>query len=74
MARWKACVEFLLSVRELLFLSLMAEALQGKMCQNCCLQEGVGHLEARFQGERVSGEDAAAVAWLESAVGQGRLP
>ena len=34
MARWKACVEFLLSVIELLFLSLTVEALQGKMCQN----------------------------------------
>jgi len=34
MARWKAHVEFLLSVVELLFLSLTVEALQGKMCQN----------------------------------------
>ena len=34
MARWKARVEFLLSVIELLFLSLAIEALQGKMCQN----------------------------------------
>ena len=33
-ARWKALAEFLLSVIELLFLSLTAEALQGKMCQN----------------------------------------
>ena len=33
MARWKACVEFLLSVIELLFLSLAVEALQGKMYQ-----------------------------------------
>jgi len=33
MARWKACVDFLLSVIEL-FLSLTVEALQGKMCQN----------------------------------------
>jgi len=31
MARWKGCVEFLLSVIELLFLSLTVEALQGKM-------------------------------------------
>jgi len=30
MARWKARVEFLLSVIELLFLSLEVEALQGK--------------------------------------------
>jgi len=34
MARWKAVGEFLLSVIELLFLSLTVEALQGKMCQN----------------------------------------
>ena len=34
MARWKALVEFLLRVIELLFLSLTVEALQGKTCQN----------------------------------------
>ena len=34
MARWKALAEFLLSVIELLFLSLTVEALPGKMCQN----------------------------------------
>ena len=34
MARWRARVEFLLSVIELLFLSLAVEALQGKTCQN----------------------------------------
>ena len=34
MARWKARAELLLSVIELLFLSLTAEALQGKTCQN----------------------------------------
>jgi len=33
-ARCKARAEFLLSVIELLFLSLTVEALQGKMCQN----------------------------------------
>ena len=31
---WKALAEFLLSVIELLFLSLTVEALQGKTCQN----------------------------------------
>jgi len=43
MARWKARVEFLLSVMELLFLSLTVEALQlqGKMCQNS-LSSGCG--------------------------------
>jgi len=53
MACWKARVEFLLSVIELLFLSLTVEALQGKMCQNSLPSGGVGHLEPRFQGERV---------------------
>jgi len=51
MARWKARVKFLLSVVELLFLSLTVEALQGKTCQNSLLSGGVGHLEPRFQGE-----------------------
>ena len=37
MARWKARAEFLLSVIELLFLSLTVEALQGKMCQDSLL-------------------------------------
>ena len=34
LAPWKARAEFLLSVIELLFLSLTVEALQGKTCQN----------------------------------------
>ena len=50
MARWKARVEFLLSVLELLFLSFTAEALQGKMCQNS-LPSGV----ARSLGAKISG-------------------
>jgi len=53
MARWKAHVEFLLSVIELLFPSLTVEALQGKMSQNLLPSGGVGHLEPRFQGEGV---------------------
>jgi len=48
----KACVEFLLSVTEL-FLYLTVEALQGKMCQNSLLSEGVGQFQARFQGEGI---------------------
>ena len=44
MARWKARVEFLLSVTELLFLSLTVEALQGKMCQNSLPSGGGGHV------------------------------
>ena len=42
MARWKARAEFLLSVIELLFLSLTVEALQGKMCQNLLPSGGGG--------------------------------
>ena len=52
MARWKARVEFLLSVIGPLFLSLTVEALQGKMCQNS-LPSGVGRsLGAKISGER----------------------
>ena len=55
MDRWKARVEFLLSVIKLLFLSLTVEALQGKAkcVKTRCLQDRVGHLEPRFQGGRV---------------------
>jgi len=53
MACWKACVEFLLSVIELLFLSLTVETLQGKMCQNS-LPSGQGRsLGAKILRERV---------------------
>ena len=55
MARWKARVEFLLSVIELLFLSLTVDALQGKMCQNS-LPSGGGtgrSLAAKISGEGV---------------------
>jgi len=48
---WKTHVEFLLSVIELLFLSLAVEALQGKTCQNSLPSGGVGHLEPTFQGD-----------------------
>ena len=54
MAHWKARGEFLLSVIELVFLSLTVEALHGKCVKTRCLQEGVGHLEPRFQGEWVA--------------------
>jgi len=53
MARWKARVEFLLSVSGLLFLSLTVDALQGKRCQDSLLSGGVGQFEQRFQGEGV---------------------
>jgi len=48
MACWKVPVEFLLSVIELLFLSLTVEVLQGKMCQNS-LPSG-GSLGAKISG------------------------
>jgi len=52
MARWKARVGFLLSVIELLFLSLAVEALQGKMSQNS-LPSGRGRsLAAKILGGR----------------------
>ena len=47
MGRWKTRVEFLLSAIELLFLYLTV------VVKTRCLQEGVGHLEPRFQGEKV---------------------
>ena len=53
MSHWKARVEFLLRVIELLFLSVAVEALQGKKCQNSRPSGGVGHLEPTFQGEGV---------------------
>ena len=34
-------------------LALTAEALQGKRVKNRCYQDGVGHLEPRFQREEV---------------------
>ena len=51
MARWKARAEVVLSVIELLFLSLTVEALQGKMYQTS-LPSGVG----RSLGAKISGE------------------
>ena len=55
MARWKARVEFFLSVIELLFLSLAIEALQGKTCQKSLLSGGVGQFEPRFGRGHPSG-------------------
>jgi len=52
MARWNARVEFLLSVVELLFLSLMVEALQGKMCQNWLPSGGGRSLGANISAGR----------------------
>jgi len=52
MARWKARVDFLLSVIELLLLSLTVEALQGKMCQNSLPSGGGRSLGAKISGGR----------------------
>ena len=54
MARWKARVEFLFSVIELLFMSLTVEALEGKTCLDSLLSGGVGQFEPRFQGKGLS--------------------
>jgi len=53
MARWKACVEFLLSVIGLHFLSLTVEALQGKACQDSLLSGGGRSVWAKISGEWV---------------------
>ena len=55
MASWKARVyDFLFVIIELFSLSLTVEALQlAKRVKTRCYQEGVGHFEARFQGEDV---------------------
>jgi len=53
MARWKARVEFLLSIFGPLFLSLTVEALQGKNVSRLAAIRGVGQFERRFQGEGV---------------------
>jgi len=50
MARWKARVEFLLSVVKFIFLSVTAEALQGKMCQNSLPSGGGRSLGAKISG------------------------
>ena len=52
MARWKARVEFLLSVIGLLFLSLTVEALQGKRCQDSLLSGGGRSVRANTSGGR----------------------
>jgi len=52
MARWKARVVFLLSVIELLFLSLTVETLQSKTCQTSLLSREGGSLLARISGGR----------------------
>ena len=50
MARWRARVELLLTVIEVLFLSLTVEALQGKTCHDSLLSR-----EGRSLGAKISG-------------------
>jgi len=52
MARWKARVEFLLSVIGLLFLSLTVEALQGQTCRDWLLSGGGRSVRAKISGGR----------------------
>ena len=52
MARWKARVEFLLSVIALLFLSLTVEALQGKRCEDSLLSGEGRSVQAKISGGR----------------------
>ena len=52
MVHWKARVEFLLSVIELLFMSLTVEVLQGKICQNSLPSGGGRSLGAKILGGR----------------------
>ena len=53
MARWKARVNFLISVIGLLFLSITVEALQGKMCQDSLLLGGGRSVRTKISGEGV---------------------
>ena len=53
MACWKAGVEFLLSVFDLFFYLLRLRRYKAKCVKTRCLQEWVGHLEPKFQGEGV---------------------
>ena len=56
MARWKARkahVDVLLTVIEVLLLSLTVETLQGKMCQNSLPSGGGRSLGAKISGEGV---------------------
>jgi len=50
MARWKARGEFLLSVIELLFCLVRLRRYKAKRVKTRSLQEWVGHLEPKFQG------------------------
>ena len=61
MAHWKARVDFLLRVSELLFLSLTVEALQGKTCQTSLLSGGWVTLSQDFRGK---GSSLGNICWF----------
>jgi len=54
MARWKARVEFLLSVIGLFFYLLWLRCYKAKGVKTRCYQEGVGQFKRRFQGKGLS--------------------
>ena len=51
MARWKARVDFFLTVIGLLFLSLAVDELQGKTYQNSLLVREVSQMSQNFRGK-----------------------
>ena len=51
MAHWKACVDFLLTVMEHLFLSLTLTRYKAKRVKTHCFLEWVGQFQPRFQGK-----------------------
>ena len=53
MTRWKALAEFLLSVIELFFCLLRLRFYKAKRVKTRSLQEWVGQIEPKFQGEGV---------------------
>jgi len=53
MARWKARVEFLLSVLNFFFHVLRLRRYKAKCVKTRCYQEGIGQFEPRFQREGV---------------------
>jgi len=61
MARWKAHVEFLLGVIELLFYLLPLRRYKAKRVKTRCFKEGVGQVEPRFQG---NGSSLGNIFWL----------
>jgi len=53
MARWKASVNSLLTVIELIFYLLLLRCYKAKRVKAHCFLEGVGQFEPRFQGKGI---------------------